>query len=480
MSAGKPRTVTARLVRWFRLLVLLPLAALAAPVSDYHACLGDSLPNHPAGSAVRGSVYALTPPNYCELTLTGLVCYPNGKNQFKFYLWAWRQQCLDDPSKYALLLYESAPSVFSGAASDRTFRPEYLSIEQNGATFDNSTITLSRSPITISPAPISANQSAFTLLVAQNGAAASFDESGAFVIHYDEPGTNDGSPFPVTPFSSGPPDPPPPPLRIALDAAPPSNYTGLWWNPSESGWGINFNHQGDALFATLFTYDSLGKPMWLVMSAGNRQNSSDVFAGDLYQTTGSPFNAKPFVPLGPSNITKVGTMAVAFHGVNRATLTYSYRGLEVTKEIQPQVFDKTGVAFCKSVTTGRSGANAQDLWWNPAESGWGLNIADQGGNYFITLFTYGPDGKGIWYVVPSTHLESGWRKGTMYSTTGAPFNAVPFTGATPTIVGSFEITFTDSDNGVISYCIGASCIQKSVTRQVFGATQPYCTSGTIP
>ena len=36
------------------------------------------------------------------------------------------------------------------------------------------------------------------------------------------------------------------------------NYQGVWWNAppgSESGWGINFAHQGDSLFATWFTYD---------------------------------------------------------------------------------------------------------------------------------------------------------------------------------------------------------------------------------
>ena len=47
-----------------------------------------------------------------------------------------------------------------------------------------------------------------------------------------------------------------------------NNYTALWWNPSENGWGINFNHQGNILFGTLYTYDSSGQPLWLVMSDG--------------------------------------------------------------------------------------------------------------------------------------------------------------------------------------------------------------------
>ncbi len=47
-----------------------------------------------------------------------------------------------------------------------------------------------------------------------------------------------------------------------------SNYTALWWNAAESGWGINLNHQGNIVFGTLFTYDAIGAPLWLVMSDG--------------------------------------------------------------------------------------------------------------------------------------------------------------------------------------------------------------------
>jgi hypothetical protein len=39
----------------------------------------------------------------------------------------------------------------------------------------------------------------------------------------------------------------------------PANYQGIWWNASESGWGINLAHQGDTVFASWFTYDTAGK-----------------------------------------------------------------------------------------------------------------------------------------------------------------------------------------------------------------------------
>ncbi|MHB8494372.1 MAG: hypothetical protein ACYDDG_07340, partial [Casimicrobiaceae bacterium] len=54
--------------------------------------------------------------------------------------------------------------------------------------------------------------------------------------------------------------------RSASVPAPAPNYQGLWWAApagSESGWGINFAHQGNIIFATWFTYDTTGKAWWL-------------------------------------------------------------------------------------------------------------------------------------------------------------------------------------------------------------------------
>ncbi|HEX6793354.1 MAG TPA: glycosyl hydrolase family 28-related protein, partial [Casimicrobiaceae bacterium] len=48
-------------------------------------------------------------------------------------------------------------------------------------------------------------------------------------------------------------------IFVSSAAAASPNYEGLWWaSPagSESGWGINFAHQGDIIFATWFTYDA--------------------------------------------------------------------------------------------------------------------------------------------------------------------------------------------------------------------------------
>ncbi len=156
-----------------------------------------------------------------------------------------------------------------------------------------------------------------------------------------------------------------------------SSQTALFWNPAESGWGLNLNHQGNTLFGTLFTYEASRAPLWLVMSAGAMQSDGVTFIGDLYRTTGPAFNANPFTPIGAANVTKVGTMTVSFVDVNAGTLRYTVDGVEVTKVIERQVFGSRAAACFPTTDSRATATNYQDLWWNPAESGWGINVTHQ-------------------------------------------------------------------------------------------------------
>jgi hypothetical protein len=257
----------------------------------------------------------------------------------------------------------------------------------------------------------------------------------------------------------------------------PQNYTSLWWDSEESGWGINFSHQGDIVFATLFTYDSSGAPMWLVMSAG-REQARNVFSGELYRTTGPPFNAQPFNPIGPGNFTTVGTMNVGFAG-DSAWLTYTVNGVTVNKTLRKQLFNTARAGRCQNVAS-RAGTQGsfQDLWWNPNESGWGLNIAQQGDIIFATLFTYDANGRGIWYVMSGGRRQSdGSFVGELYRTTGPAFDAAPFqpiTTAQITTVGMMTLRFSDLENGTLVYSVNGTTVSKAITRQVFATPVPLC------
>ena len=126
---------------------------------------------------------------------------------------------------------------------------------------------------------------------------------------------------------------------IFPSAALATNYQDLWWNPNESGWGINISHQGDVMFATWFIYGANSQPTWIFLSNAKRFGASgNTFSDKIYQaTSGSPFSAVPFVPSVPEdNFREVGTATFIFSDARTATLTYTVDGVQVVKQLTRQ------------------------------------------------------------------------------------------------------------------------------------------------
>ncbi|MGE5095894.1 MAG: trypsin-like serine peptidase [Betaproteobacteria bacterium] len=261
-----------------------------------------------------------------------------------------------------------------------------------------------------------------------------------------------------------------------LAASAPTNYTALWWaSPpgSENGWGVNIEQQGDIVFATLFTYDQSGNPMWLVMSSGTRQGGGDTFSGPLYLTSGSPFS-QAFTGF---SVSQVGTMTLAFSGPDNGTLSYTVNGIGVNKNITKQLFGPTGAATCTPTTGGRASAtNYTDLWFNPAEQGWGINLTQQGNLMFATLFIYDASGRDYWLVMSGgVRQADGSFTGPLYQTTGnGAFNTQPWPGVTVQQVGSMTLRFGNGENGTLSYSVNGQSVTKSITRQLFSQPAPLC------
>jgi hypothetical protein len=259
-----------------------------------------------------------------------------------------------------------------------------------------------------------------------------------------------------------------------------ANYTALWWNPAENGWGLNISHQGNILFGTLYTYGPDGKGVWYSMSKGVKQADGS-YLGDLAITTGPAFNASPW-NAASVRATAVGQMRLAFTDDNNGTLTYSVGGAQVTKPITKLNF--AGPPTCTWSASNRSRSNNfQDLWWGGiSESGWGVNIAHQGNKLFATLFTYDADGQPLWFSMSdSTKTSSATYTGALYRSTGPAFNAVPFTPITPanlTQVGTMTFAFTDGDTGTLTYTVNGTSVTKNIQRLEFGAIKPLCSQGT--
>lgn len=112
------------------------------------------------------------------------------------------------------------------------------------------------------------------------------------------------------------------------------DYTDLWWNPAESGWGLNFvQHASGQVFATWFVYGVDGKPTWYVVPGG-RWLDPATFRGDLYATTGPDFGL-----FDPSKVsrTRVGTATFSF-GYGGMLVAWDANGATVLRRLVRQSF----------------------------------------------------------------------------------------------------------------------------------------------
>ncbi|MGE5168830.1 MAG: hypothetical protein ACM3JC_00520 [Rudaea sp.] len=128
-------------------------------------------------------------------------------------------------------------------------------------------------------------------------------------------------------------------MMLLASAAPATtatvNYTDLWWNPAESGWGVNMTQQATTLYMTFYVYDRDATPMWisaLLRKTGESPNGQPIFTGDTYLSTG-PWFGGPFTT-PPFQIARAGSITFTPNDAVSGTLTYDVNGTRVTKSIQ--------------------------------------------------------------------------------------------------------------------------------------------------
>ena len=171
--------------------------------------------------------------------------------------------------------------------------------------------------------------------VTQVGTATfSFTDANTGTFTYTVNGVTQSKPITRQVFSN------PVPTCAAGGTAPATpNFSDLWWaSPAgtESGWGVNLQHQGNIIFATWFTYDSTGHGLWVVMSDGEK-TGTNTYSGTLFTTTGPSFDANPWDPK-QVQVNPVGTATFTFSDANTGTFAYTLNGVSQTKSITRQVF----------------------------------------------------------------------------------------------------------------------------------------------
>lgn len=115
--------------------------------------------------------------------------------------------------------------------------------------------------------------------------------------------------------------------------------------------------------------------------------------------------------------------------------------------------------------------DASDLWYIPAEDGWGLNISQQEATLFATFFVYGADGKPTWFVSPGmTPVSSGsvTFSGELFTTTGPAFGASwDASLRTNRRVGTATFTLDTVATGTLTYVVDNATVTKHVVRQTW-------------
>ncbi len=116
-----------------------------------------------------------------------------------------------------------------------------------------------------------------------------------------------------------------------------SDITDVWWPNAESGWGIQFVHNAETVFATMYVYGASGQPTFYVAVLTNTPVGGGVWTGPLSSTTG-PYFGGPFNPAAVVE-TVVGTMTFTLTGLGTGTLAYNVGATNVTKSLNRQPLD---------------------------------------------------------------------------------------------------------------------------------------------
>jgi hypothetical protein len=264
--------------------------------------------------------------------------------------------------------------------------------------------------------------------------------------------------------------------RFALGPVARLNYQGRWSKApagAEPGWAISFAHQGDTIVATWSTYGADGKPLWL--SATLARTATNVYSGSVSTATGPSYEVLPFDP-GKVVSAIVGSMTVTFFGSDNAELSYTVNGIAQTKTIARELFASPAPTCSWGAQADLALAtNFQDAWGNAAEPGWSIAFAHQGDTIVATWFTFGADGKPLWFSVVAQKTATNVYAGPVSTSTGPPFSAVPWSPpVVTTTVGSATLTFADGNRAVFASTINGRAQSRDITRNVFAAPGTVC------
>jgi hypothetical protein len=190
---------------------------------------------------------------------------------------------------------------------------------------------------------------------------------------------------------------------------------GHWWDPARSGHGFEILNNGGQVMVVWYTYDESGNPTWY--TAQGAQGSM----GTLW-----PLQKHRWGNGRIAESTTVGILQLTVEHFEKLSVAWQVGPTQSTWKIVP--FVQSGVI------------NEVDLtghWYNPAQSGWGMTLLDQGDAFGAVIYTYDPAGQPTW--VAGFHRGKGTRV-ELYSTRG-DCPSCAYRGIANTPAGSIDIGY---------------------------------------
>ena len=206
-------------------------------------------------------------------------------------------------------------------------------------------------------------------------------------------------------------------LLISLTLVRPAaavDWTDIWWNSLESGWGVNFVQADNFVFATFFVYGPNNQPIWYT---GNMSvNSNGVWSGPLYLTTGTYYG----VPWVQRTATQVGTVTFTPANSYSGTLTYNVGAVTVTKQIARQPLKTIPAAGDYSGAVLSIYSNCTDPNGNgPLDYFAYLTVTQTTGGPLQFAFTFSDIGP---FTIAGTYIQDG----QLYRIPNASYTSDPF------------------------------------------------------
>ena len=280
-----------------------------AAVTNYSACISAPLPQQPKS------------PNWTTV-VTGDRAI---SRQWSLNIAVWRETCAANPNLSIILMRftptQGIPSLFTPA------------VIQNGQQYPFTSFDFYSAPSSGISQPFVPGNLFIgdilvpTTVVLQQGPAQSqlVDENAAFTLVFSGLNGPVQLQIPAKGADNSPPGP-------QLD------YSAMWWNASESGWGMSVLQSATSkkLFSVIYSYASDRRATWFVLPDGVWTTNTS-YTGKLYQTVGPAFNSSPFDPAAVG-VTNVGDATLTFTAAGAGTLQYTVNGIQVTKAIVKQPF----------------------------------------------------------------------------------------------------------------------------------------------